>query len=105
MITRPAKSFLNLSAAAIHLQVSINTDSLLRWDVKQASQIAFRQDFFDQFSVFSTRLRKIGQSPTVATNSSPARIAPTPEGVPVRIKSPGRRVRDWLAKEMISEIE
>ena len=46
MIARPAKTFLNLSAAAIHLQVSIITDSLLRWDVEQASQIAFRQDFF-----------------------------------------------------------
>jgi len=49
-----------------------------------------------------TRFRSGGQSPICASNSSPARIGPTPDGVPVKITSPGIRVSDWLAKETIS---
>jgi hypothetical protein len=50
----------------------------------------------------ATRFRNGGHSPIRASNSSPARIGPTPEGVPVKITSPGSKVSDWLAKEIIS---
>ena len=40
--------------------------------------------------------------PSISTStSSPATSGPTPDGVPVRIRSPGKRVSDWLAKETI----
>jgi hypothetical protein len=46
-----------------------------------------------------------GQSPIRASNLSPARIGPTPDGVPVKITSPGIKRSDWLAKETISATE
>ena len=52
-----------------------------------------------------TRFRSGGQFPICASNSSPARMGPTPDGVPVKITSPGIRVSDWLAKETISATE
>src|SRR2546421_4088296 len=56
----------------------------------------------ESYRALITRLRSGGQSPIRVSNSSPARIAPTPEGVPVRITSPAAKVSDWLADEMIS---
>jgi hypothetical protein len=38
--------------------------------------------------------RRTGQSPILASSWSPARIGPTPDGVPVKIKSPGISVSD-----------
>jgi hypothetical protein len=52
-----------------------------------------------------TRFRSGGQLPICASNSSPARIGPTPDGVPVKITSPGIKLSDWLAKETISLTE
>ena len=58
----------------------------------------------NQFALI-TRFRSGGQSPIRASNSSPARIGPTPDGVPVKITSPGIKLSDWLANETISPTE
>src|SRR5438477_1363425 len=52
-----------------------------------------------------TQFRSGGQSPIRASNSSPARIGPTPDGLPVKITSPGIKLSDLLAKEIISPTE
>lgn len=53
----------------------------------------------------ATRTRSAGQSPIRASNSSPAWIGPTPEGVPVKITSPGCSVIERLANEISSATE
>src|SRR5450755_1707178 len=57
--------------------------------------------FFDA----ATRFRSGGQSPIRASSSSPALIGPTPEGVPVNMRSPGSKVRFSLAKATMSATE
>ena len=54
---------------------------------------------------FTTLVRSGGQSSILASSRSPAQIGPTPEGVPVKIKSPGKSVIAWLAKETICATE
>ncbi len=66
---------------------------------------SFAQNPWRDHDALTTRLRSAGQSPIAASISSPARIGPTPDGVPVKIKSPGKRVSDWLAKDIISATE
>jgi hypothetical protein len=60
---------------------------------------------FNNHRALITRFRSGGQLPICASNSSPARIGPTPDGVPVKITSPGIKLSDWLAKETISLTE
>ena len=66
----------------------ISHDVALR-DVRWRGQIASR----DYFRAVRTRFRNGGQSSMVATISSPSPSGPTPEGVPVRMTSPGSNVR------------
>ncbi len=63
-----------------------------------------RDKINNQFALI-TGFRSVDQSPIRASNLSPARIGPTPDGVPVKITSPGSNVSDWLAKETISATE
>src|SRR5205823_6987499 len=70
-----------------------------------AQKIFFHTDFPVQLPALPTRLSNAGQSPIRASSSSPARIGPTPEGVPVKITSPGKSVKFWLAKETMSATE
>src|SRR4051794_22141182 len=57
------------------------------------------------FAAIATRLRSTGQSPIVASSVSPALIGPTPDGVPVRMRSPLNSVIAWLVNETISATE
>src|SRR5207244_2385359 len=68
-------------------------------------KIFFHTDFLLQWAALRTRLSKGGHSPIRASSSSPARIGPTPEGVPVKMTSPGKSVKFWLAKETRSATE
>jgi hypothetical protein len=56
---------------------------------------------FNNHRALTTRFRSGGQLSIRASNSSPSRIGPTPDGVPVKITSPGTNVSDWLVKETI----
>src|SRR6266513_6096818 len=70
-----------------------------------AQKIFFHADFPVQQAALRTRFNNGGQLPIRASSSSPARIGPTPEGVPVKMTSPGKSVRFWLAQETMSATE
>ena len=58
-----------------------------------------------RYRALLTRFRSGIQLPIWASSSSPARMGPTPEGVPVKITSPGNKVSAWLANETMSPTE
>src|SRR5207237_8655786 len=92
----PAKLFIS------RWDAKLLSNYLGAWDVVQAPFLLFYLIFSSYWVALRTRFCNGGQSPIRASNSSPAQMGPTPDGVPVRITSPGRDRKFWLANDTIS---
>jgi hypothetical protein len=80
---------------------TFSSKQLRLWDVSSAwNAAAYRLGH-----ARPTRFRNGGQLSIFASNSSPGWIGPTPDGVPVKITSPGNKVSAWLANATICATE